>query len=163
MIFGASLYLWIIHHHNPKSPSKNWGTFVLRPSLFLSKSSNKMFTTTTKKSHRFSGKNKTRKQAEIPSPSTQKNAFLLLFSKKKKKVKYHWEYKTKEAKQSLLHVFHVFHLVLSGFFGGRSYFPLSSFGLFMPYRPSPGPRPGGIMSNKVRVVSTKASFFFMVY
>lgn len=27
MIFGAPLYLWMVHHHNPKSPSKDWGTY----------------------------------------------------------------------------------------------------------------------------------------
>lgn len=112
MIFGASLYPCIIHHHNPKSPSKNWGTFVLQPSLFLSKSSNKMFATTTKNCTDFPAKVKQEKKQKYhrhqPKNKMRSSSF---FSKKKKK--YHWEYKTKEAIR--WNMFSCFHLDFSGF------------------------------------------------
>lgn len=110
-----------------------WGFFIPlynsspQPKITIKKLGNICFATFTfsfqiiqqdvrnnnKKLHRFSGKSKTRKKTEIPSPSTQKqNAFLLLFFEKKKK-KYHWEYKTKEAIR--WNMFSCFHLDFSGF------------------------------------------------
>lgn len=157
MIFGASLYPCIIHHHNPKSPSKNWGTFVLQPSLFLSKSSNKMFATTTKNCTDFPAKVKQEKKQKYhrhqPKNKMRSSSF---FSKKKRNIIGN----TRLKKQSVGTCFHVSTWIFPVLFCcGRSYSPLSSFGRFMPYHPSRGPQPGGIMSNKVRVVSTKASFF----
>ena len=153
-----------------------WGFFIPlynsspQPKITIKKLGNICFATFTfsfqiiqqdvrnnnKKLHRFSGKSKTRKKT--PSPSTQKqNAFLLLFFEKKKR---NIIGNTRLKKQSVGTCFHVSTWIFPVLFCcGRSYSPLSSFGRFMPYHPSRGPQPGGIMSNKVRVVSTKASFF----
>ena len=113
MIFGASLYPCIIHHHNPKSPSKNWGTFVLQPSLFLSKSSNKMFATTKKNCTDFPAKVKQEKKQKYhrhqPKNKTRSSSF---FSKKKRNIIGN----TRLKKQSVRTCFHVSTWIFSFFF-----------------------------------------------
>ena len=112
----ASLYLWVIHHHNPKSPSKNWGNICFATFTFSFQIIQQDVRNNNKKSHRFSGKKKTRKHRNTIAINPKKKAFLLLFSKKKKnKKKSNIIGNTRLKKQSVGTFFHGFHLVFSRF------------------------------------------------